>query len=108
MTAQPPPVRDVVLVLNDGRRVAVEAKPTGEVVASTGAHQWEIVMEVDPDLVMPDVVKIEGVITQGHCLTVPAGPGYDTPEWGHRIFANSPYLVRYDEGGHGADGSVTR
>lgn len=99
-------VKDVALVLDDGKRIEVDVRPTGEVDGT--AHSWEIVMEVDADLVMPHVVKIEGVIPQGHCLTVPCGPGYDSAEWGRRIFENSPDLAKYHEGGHDADGWMTR
>lgn len=100
------PVRDIVLVLDDEMRIPVDVRPTGE--TDEGSQTWEVLMEIQPDLIWPRVVKIEGFITVGHCLTVPCGPGYDTPEWGKRIFANSPDLTKYREGGYGGGGWTTR
>lgn len=90
---RPPKPSKVVFITNSGMRVPVELRYAGFPEA---VHTWEPVIEGDLPTIMANVVAIDADHwPAGAALQLPAGPGYDTVEWGLAVLENSPVLAGY-------------
>jgi hypothetical protein len=88
-----PKPTNVVLVTDRGDRVPVELRYAGD---PQEVHIWEPVIEGELADIMIDVVAIDAdTWPAGAGLQLPAGPGYDTIEWGLAVLKNSPILSGY-------------
>jgi hypothetical protein len=84
------------LVTNAGMRIPIDVKLAFE---HNGTRHWQPMIEGDFNAIMPSVVAIDGPpVHRGECLSFPApGPGWDTPDWGRRVMANSTHVFGWYE-----------
>lgn len=87
----------VVLVTDAGLRIPADLKFSH--TDDQGIDFWEPIVEADPHKLWPSVHHIAAEsVPYGTALAVPSGPGYDTAEWGQRVFMNSDCFGKYVPG----------